>query len=278
MNDYNLSSLQMISKCYEDGFNKDIESIPFTYIYDFMSRKLSWERIRKLSLEVYGFDLPQNKTASIFVYNIVTGSFERLVSDNIIYNDEARFVATICDSHVQFKGLDPDTMIEWLTENSSKNILSVPVYFQHNFKEKLHHVQLVFHLKNKKVVICDPNGKMDMFPNDGGIDYNFVVEETIKKYIELFSDVLDITFVSQSVWNSSGKGVNVDYSDIGIGSGHCVCLSLLAVHISSIYEMDITDVYKLLIDLDREIIAHIIVQYSRFIRAQFAEHIKISLV
>ena len=235
----------------------------------------------------------KNSSYSLYKTDIYSGIFSHHLDIASGVGDSFHATLQCDDRHILLHTLSVDSMMEFLNNNVSQRYVFMPLVFGTEVKEKGHFGVVVFDLKANDVFMLDPNGKTSFFDNifieyskksgehvyenyekDLYIDGGSLVDKLIEGYVNELNFVFDLglKYIGSSAWNPKTYVINRTFSNENvIGSGHCVAITTMLIHLLHLSDSSVTDVYEKLGKLSDVHIMEIINGYSVGISSMITE-------
>lgn len=230
----------------------------------------------------------KNLEYTIYKQNFMTSKFEHYLdikhdSSIVSYPNEVQ----ISDQTMVLNMMSIRSMVDYINKHkSNRRYIYFPFTYSSETKTCSHQAMLVLDTMENNVYLMDPNGSTSYFNdilyeslmkngfvdenkarqmnNMYGINYNSVVEDMIQKYFEQFQIFnMKYTYIRTKKWNPYRKSLNSSkYEDTYIGTGHCVILTLLLCHFSSVTGYDLEEIWKVFGKLSKDDMVVLINNYT----------------
>jgi hypothetical protein len=207
--------------------------------------------------------LPNSYEIASYKVNMKDGSF--VESNYDVTNPEDKYYC----STIYYNGilsidiLSPMTTTQILSSSNTKYIfypMLIHIYDTKTNKYKVGHITFVlFDTVKKKIYLIDSNGR-NCFPCWNCMYYDIIFDHFTEEINFITDD--NYAYVSSNVWNKNNYELNRNFDDSVIGSGHCVCISLLLIHYLSSTGRDITEIFEKFNSLDIDVFIELIFDYT----------------
>lgn len=178
-----------------------------------------------------------------FVFNTNTLSLEQ-VFEEIIHPDEGTCIVKLVEHIIYIRLPSYENMINFMVDNIDNRYKFISfTYTNEGYNEASgHRCTLLF--DNNTIYLVDPNGYSDYYSRD--IDMAGLIDKALDLYFsELEPRGFPVQYIYSKAWNPNKLSLNDNsLSKYSIGSGQCVALSVLIVHMRILLDIELIDVYK----------------------------------
>ena len=250
-----LTPITYLDNNSDGNFTKDkkkhVSKLGYMEIMKFLELLNGQSNVKKIEYSIY------KQSYNDLDFNLVT-----MIFDNI---DKTSFHTTfdISDKHILFNCLTPYCLSKYINQNSKLRYVYIPLTYACDIKDSGHIAFIMFDNKDKKVYLLDPNGSPGYFNNILDVNISFYIENMISKYInELKKFNMEYKYIYSENWNNNKNIINKSFENDFIGSGHCVAFSLMISHLMTRFEIEPSELYKILSNLSDDEKLYLFKQYT----------------
>jgi len=203
---------------------------------------------------------PMGNNVTNFVFDTNTLVLEQVFDENINPNEGTCIVKLV--EHIIYIRLPSNSnMLNFLVDNVNNKYKFIPFSYTNEGydEENGHRCSLLF--DDNRVYLVDPNGYSDYYNRD--IDMAGLIDKALDLYFSSFKENgFPLEYVYSKSWNPNKLSLNGNSLEkYSIGSGQCVALSVLIVHLKITLDIDIIDVYKKMSKLHEDEKVYLISSY-----------------
>lgn len=217
---------------------------------------------------------------SIYKLNYMTHEF--ITCDDIItdFTDAFHNRIEAEDNNFRLQIISPQTFLEYYFAHLDNKYILLPLVYKTGVKYYGHQTFIAFDNFSKRVYLVDPNGRSTYFDSmycnlvnedklnsvlEDELSYNFEIniDSLLYGYLnELKKIGLEYEFIPADVWNEQRIIINRTIPQSEIGLGHCVCTTLIIMHMLATTNLSPMEIYEIIFCLYNEQLLSLINDYS----------------
>ena len=229
----------------------------------FFQKKFTMEKLNAISSIIFNQTMPNENTCMIYSLSLKTFVFDMITIENTKYY-EIHGIIKLLQDQIMLRMLHPDIMYNFIKNNEKNKLIFIPLCYDIELSDVLHQASIIIYPQSKTIYLVDPNESGSFFENYMEIKSTDIVETCLDNYFSQLKmyGLIGYRFIRSHEWNKNTISLNSNKLDIyGLGSGHCVILSVLIIHICNLFNITPTKTYEILHKLTKDELMFIISGY-----------------
>lgn len=179
------------------------------------------------------------------------------------HNETPSFTIDVTDNCIVMNTLSLECISTYIKHNIKEKYLFFCLVYGCELKDTTHQGIVMVDNNNKKIYLLDPNGSPTYFNDIFNFYVNYEIENMIENYFtQLKFFDLHYEYVHITKWNPVNIVLNKRFNTNEIGSGHCVVISFIIIHLIATLNYEPPKIYNILKDFSDDELLYIIKDYS----------------
>ena len=200
---------------------------------------------------------------ALYKIGLIDLNFELISYIDNDLGDTDHTTLDVTDNLILINTLSPAYLCTYV-QNCRSNRIVIPILYGCSAKNVNHRAALLIIRDRGEVYLIDPNGHPKYFNQILGQDTVTTIESAFIQYLqEVKKTGLKLKYISVRKWNPNNLVLNRVFKETQIGTGHCVVLTLILIHLlcNQIDKPD--EAYRLLRSLSDNELLLVISAYTR---------------